>query len=116
MYVGDERVEDVVGAYFDAVLETAEDAKERAGPRVPVHEQLEQVLAARVLFEAVVAEFDLVAANIVGQVEDEVAKGRTRVEDDLVDFDVVEAEQQLIREAQRGVEVAVGGYTPLLFG
>lgn len=116
VYVGDERVEDVVGAYFDAVLETAEDAKERAGPRVPVHEQLEQVLAARVLFEAVVAEFDLVAANIVGQVEDEVAKGRTRVEDDLVDFDVVEAEQQLIREAQRGVEVAVGGYTPLLFG
>jgi len=112
VYVVDERVENVTRAYFHRVLVAAKDAKECAGPRVPVHEKLEQILAARILFEAIVAEFNALTILVIRQVEDEVAKGRTRVEHNLAHVYFVETREQLIREAKCGIQVAIRRHTP----
>lgn len=114
MHVVDEIFEDVLGAETNAVLVALEHAKECARSGVKVHEEFEQVLRAGELVETVVAEFDFrfVVRHIVGQVHDQLLERLARVEDDLVDVDAIEIADELVGEAQRWVEMAIGGHAP----
>ncbi len=64
------------------------------------------------LLEAIVAEFDAIVVDIVGQVEYEVLKGVARVEHDLAHIELVQLEQELIGEAECRIEMPVGRYAP----
>ena len=116
VHVDEQSLEQMLDGHVEAVLVALEEAEERAGRRVEVHDDLEEVVGADVLLELIVAELDeaLVALgrHVVRQVGDHGPKRLGIVDNDAVDLQLAETVEQLVDEAQCGIEVADGRHTP----